>query len=117
MVLLPSREAGVRRTAAIGSSPPLNATRTHHVAPAAVHELIRMGVAVISAHTNADVAPGGVSHALARRIGLHRIRPLLPGEPSDACKVGVFVPPPHPHPVLPALSKGGGGRIRGHARC
>jgi len=188
MVLLPSREAGVRRNAAIGSSPrvtvrdiwealdavfpfahradwdnvgillgdpkaparrvlialdatsavvsacrahrtdllvthhpvihsPLKSIRTDHVASAAVHELIRMGVAVISAHTNADVAPGGVSHALARRIGLRRIRPLLPGEPSDACKVAVFVPPGHADAVLHALSKAGGGRIGAYARC
>ena len=49
---------------------PLKSIRSDQVGSATVHELVRMGVAVISAHTNADVAARGVSHALARRIGL-----------------------------------------------
>jgi dinuclear metal center YbgI/SA1388 family protein len=96
---------------------PLKSIRTDQIASAAAHELVRMGVAVISAHTNADVAPGGVSHALARRIGLQGIRPLIPGGPSDACKVAVFVPPDGADAVLDALSKAGGGRIGAYARC
>ncbi len=96
---------------------PLKSIRADQAASSTVHELIRMGVAVISAHTNADVAPGGVSHALARRIGLRGIRPLLHGEPSDACKVTVFVPPDRADAVLAALSKAGGGRIGRYARC
>lgn len=95
----------------------LRSIRADQAASAAVHELVRMGVAVISAHTNADVAPAGVSHALARRIGLRQIRPLIPGEPSDACKVAVFVPPDHADAVLTALSEAGGGRIGAYARC
>ncbi len=44
-----------------------------------VHDLIRAGVALHVAHTNADVAPGtGVSDALARRIGLADLTPLRP---------------------------------------
>jgi dinuclear metal center YbgI/SA1388 family protein len=35
-----------------------------------IHQLIRAGVAVYVAHTNADVATPGVSDALAQRIGL-----------------------------------------------
>ncbi|MGZ8439627.1 MAG: Nif3-like dinuclear metal center hexameric protein [Candidatus Deferrimicrobiaceae bacterium] len=96
---------------------PLKSIRVDQAASAPVYELIRMGVAVISAHTNADVAPGGVSHALARRIGLRGIRPLIPGEPSDACKVAVFVPPDRADAVLAALSKAGGGRIGAYTRC
>jgi dinuclear metal center YbgI/SA1388 family protein len=96
---------------------PLTSIRTDQIASAAAHELVRMGVAVISAHTNADVAPRGVSHALARRIGLQKIRPLIPGEPSDACKIAVFVPPHSTDAVLDALSRGGGGRIGAYTRC
>ena len=95
----------------------LKSIRSDQAASATVHELVRMGVAVISAHTNADVAARGVSHALARRIGLRKIRPLLPGEPSDALKVVVFVPPDHADTVLAALSEAGGGRIGAYTRC
>ncbi len=96
---------------------PLKSVRSDQAASATVCELVRMGTAVISAHTNADVAPKGVSHALARRIGLKGIRPLIPGEPSDACKVVAFVPPDRAAAVLAALSEAGGGRIGAYTRC
>ncbi len=41
-------------------------------------ECIRAGVAVYSAHTNADFASGGVSQVLASVIGLRDPRPLTP---------------------------------------
>lgn len=44
-----------------------------------VHRLIRDGVALYVAHTNADVANPGVSDALAGRLGLRNLRPLRPG--------------------------------------
>ena len=43
-----------------------------------VHSLIRGGVALFTAHTNADVAFPGVSDALASRLGLLDVRPLVP---------------------------------------
>ncbi|NYF54461.1 Nif3-like dinuclear metal center hexameric protein [Micromonospora purpureochromogenes] len=51
-----------------------------------VHDLIRAGVALYVAHTNADVAAPGVSDALAARFGLTGLRPLhrpSPGSPAD----------------------------------
>jgi dinuclear metal center YbgI/SA1388 family protein len=43
-----------------------------------VHQLIRAGIALYVAHTNADVAAPGVSDALAGRLGLAGLRPLRP---------------------------------------
>lgn len=43
-----------------------------------VHRLIRAGVALFVAHTNADVAAPGVSDALAARVGLTGCAPLRP---------------------------------------
>ena len=43
---------------------------------AIVHRLIRAGVALFVAHTNADVATPGVSDALAARLSLTDVRPL-----------------------------------------
>jgi dinuclear metal center YbgI/SA1388 family protein len=45
-----------------------------------VHQLIRAGMALYVAHTNADVADPGVSDALAARLDLRDIQPLRPGE-------------------------------------
>jgi len=43
-----------------------------------VHEAIASGIALFSAHTNADHACPGVSDALADAIGLADLRPLVP---------------------------------------
>jgi dinuclear metal center YbgI/SA1388 family protein len=43
-----------------------------------VHRMIRAGMALYTAHTNADVAAPGVSDALAARLGLTDLRPLRP---------------------------------------
>jgi dinuclear metal center YbgI/SA1388 family protein len=43
-----------------------------------VHRLIRAGIGLFTAHTNADVADPGVSDALAARLGLLDTRPLRP---------------------------------------
>jgi dinuclear metal center YbgI/SA1388 family protein len=51
---------------------------------ALVHRLIRSGVALYTAHTNADVANPGVSDALAARLGLTGLRPLAPAEGAAA---------------------------------
>jgi dinuclear metal center YbgI/SA1388 family protein len=96
---------------------PLKSVRPDQGDSSAAYSLLRMGVAVISAHTNADVAPRGVSWAVARRIGLRSIRPLVPGQPSDACKVAVFLPPDRVDDAMTALSEAGGGRIGDYSRC
>ena len=49
-----------------------------------VHQLIRAGVALFVAHTNADVAAPGVSDALAARLGLTGLRPLRPADGAAA---------------------------------
>ncbi|QFG20890.1 Nif3-like dinuclear metal center hexameric protein [Actinomadura sp. WMMB 499] len=44
-----------------------------------IHRMIRNGVALYTAHTNADVADPGVSDALARAVGLTgELRPMAP---------------------------------------
>jgi dinuclear metal center YbgI/SA1388 family protein len=45
-----------------------------------IHRLIRADVALYTAHTNADVAAPGVSDALAARLDLGRLRPLVPAQ-------------------------------------
>ena len=44
----------------------------------AIHRLIRVGVALFTAHTNADAANPGVSDALADALGVTVERPLAP---------------------------------------
>lgn len=53
-----------------------------------VHDLIKAGVALYAAHTNADVANPGVADALAARLGLLDLRPLRPATPGSPAAGG-----------------------------
>nr|WP_187361211.1 Nif3-like dinuclear metal center hexameric protein [Phytoactinopolyspora mesophila] len=82
-----------------------------------VHRLISNGIALFTAHTNADSAESGVNDALAAALGLRELRPLSPhlSEPHD--KLIVFVPEPDAGGVLDALTAAGAGVIGNYERC
>ncbi|MFD2421947.1 Nif3-like dinuclear metal center hexameric protein [Amycolatopsis pigmentata] len=62
-----------------------------------VHRLIRGGIALYCAHTNADSASPGVSDALAEAIGLRVTRPLDP-RPDGLTGLGRIGELPEPEP-------------------
>jgi dinuclear metal center YbgI/SA1388 family protein len=62
---------------------------------AVVHRLIRSGIALLVAHTNADVASPGVSDALAARLGLLDVSSPRPEE-RHPMRVGGL---PQPRPL------------------
>ncbi|WP_432479341.1 YqfO family protein [Nocardioides sp. GXQ0305] len=76
-----------------------------------LHTLTRSGCALLTAHTNADQAVGGVSEAMAKALGLTGIAPLVPaaGLPTD--KLTVYVPVADADRVRDALAGAGAGRI------
>ena len=53
-----------------------------------IHDLISADVALHCAHTNADVAPGGVSDALAELLELENATVLSPSSTPDAATAG-----------------------------
>lgn len=64
---------------------------------AVVHTLIEHGIGLVAAHTNADAAVGGVSDAVARRLGVTGARPLVPsaggGDAQGIGRVGELESP------------------------
>lgn len=56
---------------------------------------IRAGIAVYSAHTSLDRAPGGVSHRMAEMLGLKHIEPLEADEADTAIGLGAVGTLPH----------------------
>jgi dinuclear metal center YbgI/SA1388 family protein len=62
-----------------------------------VHGLIRGGIGLFTAHTNADVADPGVSDALADRLGLADLRPLRPAPDNPRLGTGRIGRLPAPH--------------------
>ncbi|TDC53924.1 Nif3-like dinuclear metal center hexameric protein [Jiangella ureilytica] len=65
-----------------------------------VHRLITGGVALFTAHTNADRAAPGVNDALAAALGLEDTRPLVPADGGDpALGLGRVGRLPRPEPL------------------
>jgi dinuclear metal center YbgI/SA1388 family protein len=82
-----------------------------------VGELLRSGIALYVAHTNADVPTGGVVDALAVALGLQDTRPLRPAPLPALDKLVTFVPHDHAEQLLDALAGAGAGRLGDYERC
>lgn len=82
-----------------------------------LHRLIRSGIALYAAHTNADAAQDGVNDALADLLGLQHTRPLEPLPPVEQATLVTYVPAEHLDVVIDAASAAGAGRIGEYDRC
>jgi dinuclear metal center YbgI/SA1388 family protein len=76
-----------------------------------LHTLAKADCALLTAHTNADQAVGGVSEALAHALGLTDLEPIVPAPVGPRDKLTVFVPPDAAAPVRAAIAEAGAGRI------
>ncbi len=83
-----------------------------------VTRLVRAGVALVVAHTNADVARPGVSDALADALGLvgaggedDALVPLAAGPRAPLDALAVFVPVDHAAGLRTALALAGAGEL------
>ncbi|MCD4535455.1 Nif3-like dinuclear metal center hexameric protein [Nocardioides sp. cx-169] len=73
--------------------------------------LTAAGCALLTAHTNADLAEDGVSAALADALGLTEVTPLLPEDGPPRDKLTVYVPADAAAPLRAAIAEAGAGRI------
>ena len=80
-------------------------------------QLVRAGVAIYSAHTAYDSAPGGINDQLASMLGLVASRPLVPASAGAQSKLVVFVPEPDLERVQRALFDSGAGAIGAYREC
>ena len=69
------------------------------------------GCALLTAHTNADQAVGGVSEALATALGLTDLRPVTAAANQSLDKLTTYVPVPDAQRVREALAQAGAGVI------
>lgn len=85
---------------------------------ALLHQMIRTGRALFTAHTNADAASPGVSDALAAALGLtveEVLAPISTGQGLD--KWVVFVPAESAEAVRQAMFAAGAGHIGDYSEC
>ncbi|MCQ9352321.1 Nif3-like dinuclear metal center hexameric protein [Corynebacterium sp. 153RC1] len=81
-----------------------------------IHTLIRAGVALFAAHTNADSARPGVNDRLAELVGISSGRPIMPKLDSLE-KWGVQVPKQQAEALKRGLFDAGGGSIGNYKEC
>ncbi|MEZ4698840.1 MAG: Nif3-like dinuclear metal center hexameric protein [Rhodothermales bacterium] len=79
-------------------------------------DLANAGIALYAIHTNLDAAHGGVSIALAERLGLRGVDFLRP-LPDSLYKLVTFVPESHFEAVRLALAEAGAGAIGAYDAC
>ena len=79
-------------------------------------QLAEHGIALYCIHTNLDAAHGGVSMALAERLGVADPTFLAPMD-DVSYKLVTFVPVEHAESVHAAMADAGGGRIGDYDAC
>lgn len=79
--------------------------------------LLRARVAMVSCHTNLDIAPGGLNDYLAQKLKLTGVEVLTPTTRDRWYKLVVFVPAGYEDPVRQALGDAGLGIIGRYSHC
>ncbi|MCM3002513.1 Nif3-like dinuclear metal center hexameric protein [Priestia koreensis] len=82
-----------------------------------VEMCIKHDIAVYAAHTNLDIAEGGVNDLLADALGLEDLDILIPTQTTALKKVAVSVPKTHAEQVRTALTDAGAGHIGNYSHC
>lgn len=82
-----------------------------------LEKLIKNDIAVYAAHTNLDVAEGGVNDLLADALQLQETKVLVPTYVEQLLKLAVYVPVADAEKMRTALSQVGAGHIGEYDSC
>lgn len=82
-----------------------------------VQKLIKNDITVYAAHTNLDVAKGGVNEAMCEALGMEPSEILVETEKEKLYKLAVFVPKTHQESLREALGDAGAGHIGDYSHC
>jgi dinuclear metal center YbgI/SA1388 family protein len=82
-----------------------------------IEKLLRNDIAVYAAHTNLDVATGGVNDLLAEALEIQNPEVLVPTFETALKKIVVFVPAESEETVRKALGDAGAGFIGNYSHC
>lgn len=96
---------------------PLKAIATETPAGRLIEKLIKHDIAVYAAHTNLDVANGGVNDLLAEALQLKNTEVLYPTFETKLKKLVVYAPEENEEELKQALGKAGAGAIGNYSHC
>lgn len=96
---------------------PLPFLRTDKPYGKMIEQLMKHNITVYIAHTNLDVAEGGVNDLLAEKLGLNETEVLSPTASETLKKLIVFVPKQNEAELRKALGDAGAGHIGDYSHC
>ncbi|WP_419956113.1 Nif3-like dinuclear metal center hexameric protein [Neobacillus niacini] len=96
---------------------PLKNVLTDTVQGRMIEKLLKHDIAVYAAHTNLDVAKGGVNDLLAEALGLENSEVLVPTYETKLKKLVVFTPISHAKEIRKVLGDIGAGFIGNYSHC
>jgi len=96
---------------------PLKNITTDQLPGRMIEKLLKNEIAVYAAHTNLDVAKGGVNDLLAEALNLFNTEVLIPTHEIQLKKLVVYVPTEQNKQVKDALGKAGAGSIGNYSHC
>ncbi|MCA0147576.1 MULTISPECIES: Nif3-like dinuclear metal center hexameric protein [Rossellomorea] len=96
---------------------PLKSLQTDSYQGRMIEKLIKHDISVYAAHTNLDVAVGGVNDLLASKLQLQEPSVLVPTYQEELRKLAVYVPKEHAGELREALGKAGAGHIGNYSHC
>ena len=96
---------------------PLAKITNDHPTGRLMEQLIKHDISVYAAHTNLDVAKGGVNDLLSDALGLKNTEVLVPTYEDTLKKLVVYVPKASADEVKKALGDAGAGSIGNYTHC
>ncbi|MBT2698032.1 Nif3-like dinuclear metal center hexameric protein [Bacillus sp. ISL-40] len=96
---------------------PLKNLLTDTVQGKMIEKILKHDIAVYAAHTNLDVAKGGVNDLLANALELEDAEVLVPTFDTKLKKLVVFVPVSHAEVIRKVLGNAGAGFIGSYSHC
>lgn len=81
-----------------------------------IMQAIKNDVAIYSAHTNMDIAQGGINDLLAKKLNLTQIKLLSKDNEKKLYKLAVYVPENHVENVKNMIFKKGAGKIGNYSK-
>jgi len=96
---------------------PLQTIQTEQTSGRMIEKLLKNNITVYAAHTNLDVAIGGVNDMLAEALGLIHTELLVPTIEVQLKKLVVFVPNKNADEIRKVLGEAGAGHIGNYSHC
>lgn len=96
---------------------PIKNITTDSITGKAIYSLIKNNIAIYCAHTNLDIAQGGINDVLVDLFQLKNVNLLETTDTGKLKKLVVFVPQSHLENVRSAISKAGAGWTGNYSDC